>query len=279
MDAIGFGAAGRLRRDAAITITPGFLKRVSGPGMAIPHLRSRQDMRLVDNLVDRFPPLADQRGWGVTFGRELNATDDRGLFASSPGAISIVEGKHLSPFVVDVNRCDRWIADSEALKTRTVWAATQRPRLAYRDVASSSNRVTLIAAMLPRQTVAVHTVFCMKTRLPLRDQSFLCGMLNSLVANYLVRLWVTTHLGTTTVERLPMPRPDSRSDGYRVVATLAHQLSRSAADWNGAYVRLQAMAARLYGVSGEDLRLVLDSFPLVEDEIRQAVAAAFAELG
>ncbi|MCX6538184.1 MAG: N-6 DNA methylase [Acidobacteria bacterium] len=279
LDTIVSGAARRLSRDSAVTITPEFLKRVSGPGMAIPHLRTRQDMRLVEQLVERFPPLADRRGWGATFGRELNATDDRGLFTTSPGDIPIVEGKHVDPFVVHVSECDQWIASPEALMPRTVWRAARRPRLAYRDVASSSNRLTLIAAILPRHTMAVHTVFCLKTRMSLRDQTFLCGMLNSLVANYLARLWVTTHLGTTTVERLPMPRPDALSDEYARMAALAQQLGRPNRDWNAVYARLQAVAARLYGLSPEDLQLVLGSFPLVDDAIRRAVVSAFVELG
>ena len=278
LDTIVSGAAGHLSRDSAVTMTPEFLKRVSGPGMAIPHLRSNPDMRLVRQLVDRFPPLADVRGWGATFGRELNATDDRGVFTASPGVVPVVEGKHVGPFIVRLSACDRWIANPDALRARAVWRAARRPRLAYRDVASSSNRLTLIAAILPRHTMAVHTVLCLKTRLPLRDQTFLCGMLNSLVANYLVRLWVTTHLGTTTVERLPMPRPDMRSDEYARLVALAHQLGRPCLDWNGVYARLQALAARLYGLAAEDLRLVLASFPLVDDAVRRAIAQAFSDL-
>lgn len=278
LDTIGAGAAGLARRDTAVTITQEYLKRVSGPGLAIPHLRNRHEMRLAGQLVDRFPALGDSRGWGARFGRELNATDDRGAFTASPGTVPIVEGKHVVPFAVHVSECDQWIADPESFKARTVWRTARRPRLAYRDVASSSNRLTLIAAILPRHTVAVHTVFCLKTRLPLRDQMFLCGMLNSFVTNFLARLWVTTHLGTTTVERLPMPRPDARSNTMARVVALAHELGRPGRDWNGVYVRLQALSARLYGLSKEDVRLVLGGFPLVDPAVRQGVVAAFDEL-
>ena len=278
LDGVGSSAVGSSRRNSAITLTPTFLKHVSGPGMAIPHLRSRQDKRLLGQLVDRFPSLSDNRGWGATFGRELNATDDRDIFTATPGVIPIVEGKHLAPFVVDVSECDRWIADPDATMPQAVSAASRRPRLAYRDVASSSNRLTLIAAMLPRRTVAVHTVFCLRTRLSLRDQTFLCGMLNSLVANYLVRPYVTTHLGTTTVERLPMPRPQTGSQEYARVVAMAHRLSRPCRDWDTVYAQLQGLVARLYGLSSEDLRLVLGSFPLVEAAVRRAVADAFAQL-
>ena len=74
-------------------------------------------------------------------------------------------------------------------------------------MAASTNRLTLICAIVPPGAVTVHTLFCLKDEMPLDDQVVLCCLLNSFVANYLVRLWVTTHLGTTTVERLPVPRP------------------------------------------------------------------------
>ena len=86
---------------------------------------------------------------------------------------------------------------------------TQRPRLAYRDVASATNRLTLIAAILPAGCVSTHTVFCLRTPLPLRDQHFLCGLFNSFVVNYLVRLRVTTHVTTATVEQLPIPTAET----------------------------------------------------------------------
>ena len=75
-------------------------------------------------------------------------------------------------------------------------------------MASATNRLTLIAAILPAGSVSTHTLFCLRTPLPLPSQHFLCGLFNSLVVNYLVRLRVTTHVTTTIVERLPVPRRD-----------------------------------------------------------------------
>src|SRR5207245_10571339 len=84
-------------------------------------------------------------------------------------------------------------------------ARHERPRLGYRDVASATNRLTLIAAILPAGCVSTHTVFCLRTPLRSRAQHFLCGLFNSFVVNFLVRLRVTTHVTTATVEQLPMP--------------------------------------------------------------------------
>jgi hypothetical protein len=213
--------------------------------------------------------------WNVSFGRELNATDDRGHFVAAPAAASecpIVEGKQIQPFVVDVRACRFAIRRNDA--SRLLGESFTRARLAYRDVASASNRLTLIAAILPPDVVSTHTLFCVKTDLDLEVQQFLCGMFNSFVANYLVRLRVSTHVTVAIVERLPVPRPSRDSTAFRMVVELSRRLAR-APDEAAAMTRLQAIAARLYGCTAEEFRLILDSFPLIPISER---AAALAEL-
>ena len=138
-----------------------------------------------------------------------------------------------------------------------------RPRLAYRDVASSTNRLSLIAAILPAGVVTTHSLFCLKTRLSSDNQAFLCGMLNSFVANYLVRRVMTTHLGSATVEglRVPKPRYDSVGIQERLWSLLAR--AREAARSEPDHARLQALAARCYGLTVGDFEHVLSTFPLV----------------
>ena len=86
--------------------------------------------------------------------------------ADGKSVLPIVEGKQLSPFQVDVDRSAS--AFRSRRRRRCSSAPTfDRDRIAYRDVASATNKLTLIAAMLPRGTVSTHTVFCLKT--PLDD--------------------------------------------------------------------------------------------------------------
>ena len=47
------------------------------------------------------------------------------------------------------------------------------------------------------------------------EQAFLCGIFNSFVANYLVRLRVGTHVTTSIIGRLPVPRPPRDSAVFR----------------------------------------------------------------
>ena len=73
----------------------------------------------------------------------------------------------------------------ELRRARAAVGCAAAARLAYRDIASATNRLTLIAAIVPARAVTTHTLFCLKTPLPLDAQQVLCALLNSFVANYL----------------------------------------------------------------------------------------------
>jgi len=148
-------------------------------------------------------------------------------------------------------------------------ASFERERIAYRDVASATNRLTLIAGLLPKGTLSTHTVFVLKTPLAIEAQWCLLGLLNSLIANYLVRLRVTTHVTTALMSRLPVPRPLAGSAEFRELAALARRLSDTGIESApNEYARLNAVVARLYGLSGDDYGQVVASFPLLPRTLR-----------
>ncbi len=254
------------------------LERLSPGDLSIPDVRSAQDLALLEKIAARAPALGAKEGWGVGFGRELNATDDARHFTGKRDGLPVLEGKHVEPFSVsipdDVRRLPVALADAPS----GIPGRFGRARLAYRDVASATNRLTLIAAIVPAGCATVHTLFCLKTPLPLRDQAFLCGILNSLVANYLVRLRVTTHVTVGIVSRLPVPRPPEDSPLRRTIAALSFRLQRAPApEASSDYVRLQAHVARLYGLTTEELGWVLSTFPLIDGAAKEGIRAAFEE--
>ena len=217
-------------------------------------------------------------GWGAEFGRELNAADDRRHFERGGRGLPVLEGKHIEPFRVAAPSSGFRLpvdAASRLLDKSRTWG---RARLAYRDVASATNRLTLIAAIVPSGSVTVHTLFCLKTALSETAQDFLCGVFNSFVANYLVRLRVTMHVTTQVIAHLPVPRPDPASPLYVAIAGLAAQLRRSPApQQDPAYAELQAAVARLYRLTGDEFRHVLSTFPLIEDGTKAKSQRAFEE--
>ena len=154
-------------------------------------------------------------------------------------------------------------------------ASFARDRIAYRDVAGATNRLTLIAGLLPKQTISTHTVFVLKSALDADAQWCLLALLNSLVANYLVRLNVTTHVTTALMARLPVPKPPDKSADFRELAAMARGLAMTGIESApGAYARLNAMAARLYGLSHTDYAEVVASFPLLSQALREGCLKA-----
>jgi hypothetical protein len=195
----------------------------------------------------------------------------------NPSLLPVVEGKQLAPFQVAVGR-SAWAIPRAAAAAVLGAASFNRARLAYRDVAGATNTLTLMAAVLPPDTVSTHTVFVSKAVLPEPSQWCLLALLNSLVANFLVRVEVSTHVTTTLMARLPVPRP---ADGDPVIdrlAALARELSVAGiAAAPASYAALNAIAADLYGVSREQFRHVVATFPLVSESIRAQCLDAYTE--
>lgn len=257
-----------------VALTPALLRALGAGDLAFPDLPTAIDAALVERLAMRHPPLAAPGGWAVTFGRELNATDDSDCLAASSARSNpiVLEGRHLEPFRVRLDRAIRRADRAKVMARLGARAADiDRPRVAYREVAAATNRITLIAAIVPAGAVTVHTIFCCRTHLAAVDAGALCALLNSYVANYLVRRWVTTHVTATVMGRLPVPLPDART--RRLLAGDARGLARPGL--SAREPAYQARCARLYGLDARDFAHVLETFPLIEREVRDAALDAF----
>jgi len=257
----------------AVPVSRRLIEQLSGEQLAVPELRTPLDAAIAGRIAFSVPAAGDDGGWRLRFGRELNATDDRRHFNGSGEGLPVIEGKQIQPFTVDV-RASRHHVAPELVERVLGRRPFEQSRLTYRDVASSTNRLTLIAAVLPAGTITTHTLFCLKTPLDDEAQQFLAGMFNSFVANYIVRLRVTTHVTVSIVERLPVPKPARSSRSFRLVADHARALAANPGDAE-AQAQLQAAAARLYGLDREEFAHVLSTFPLVDEQVRTAALAAF----
>ena len=262
----------------AVGLPRSVIEKLSGDQLAIPDIRTRLDATIVSRVAFQFCSLSDDDGWGARFGRELNATDDRTHFVSHGGAgfCPVVEGKQVQPFAVDIAASGRFIAATRAARLLAS-GDFKRPRLAYRDVAASTNRLTLIAAIVPANVVTTHTLFCLRGATHPHVQLFLCAVFNSFVANYLVRMRVNTHVNVSIIEHLPVPRPEVDSVEFRTLVALSEQLGHDAAE-SSASAQLQATVARMYRLSVTEFRHVLDTFPLVSEAERAAAMHRFTPL-
>jgi hypothetical protein len=127
-----------------------------------------------------------------------------------------------------------------------------------------------MAAVLPQGVVSTHTVYCSRTALADDDAWCLAALLNSLVANFLVRLQMTTHVTTALMARLPVPRPRPGTPEHAALATGARALAghdsiEAAPD---EYAALDAQSAHLYGLTFAQYEHVVSTFPLLAPSLR-----------
>ena len=272
----GLTDAVALEQDAAasaqlVTVSRSRLEAWSPENLVIPEIPDAAALALLSGISSRVAGLADPAGWNIRFGRELNATDDRPHFVPLRGSrhrlLPIVEGKLLAPFRADMDRATFGITPTAAARL-VDRASFERPRIAYRDVASATNKLTLIAAVLPAGVISTHTVFVSKGALDDRDRWCLLGLMNSFVANYLVRLNVTTHVTSSMMARLPVPRPADGSAAFDQLVMLSRALATDFEAGSEHYARLNAIVAQLYGLTIEEYRHLLGTFPLIDQQIR-----------
>jgi hypothetical protein len=89
------------------------------------------------------------------------------------------------------------------------------------------------------------------------------------VANYLVRLQMTTHVTTALMARLPVPRPACGTAVHASLVALAQSLSSGGFEEQGdGYARLNALAARAYGLAADEYAHVVSTFPLLPASLR-----------
>jgi hypothetical protein len=248
--------------------------------LTIPEISNVTALGIVATLTERVPALGDPSGWQVRFGRELNATGDRPHFVRLADqrlpVLPVVEGKQLSPFRVDLERSQLGIPIKTASRLVDGSSTFDRDRIAYRDVASATNRLTLIAAILPRGTISTHTVFCLKSPLDKRSQWCLLALLNSFVANYLVRLQVTTHVTTALMARLPVPRPHRNSPEFNRLVELSRRIAAGGVENRSSdYAELNSIAAGLYALTPDDYAHILETFPLIAEPIRKLCLSTY----
>ncbi len=207
-----------------VRVSSGILLRIGGRSRRFPDVRSRDDLALLERLTSRFPTVGSAQSYGAAFGRELNITDDKHLF--SDRGLPVIEGKHIQPFVTDSGAA-RFRISAAAAAAAMPERRFEGPRLGYRDISAVSNRQALIAAVIPAGVVTTHTIFCLKTKLPLEQQHFLCACFNSEVLNRFVRLLMGGHLTTILVEGLPTPLWTG-SDRQKRIAKLARRHATAA---------------------------------------------------
>jgi hypothetical protein len=178
--------------------------------------------------------------------RELNATDDKDEFEFSKthGSWPVYKGESFERWNPETGVVYAWARPDhiiQVLQARRMnqirnrrsafygmpltWAAdlhtlpAMLPRIAWRDVARATDTRTVIAALIPPETVLVHQAYYLFWRdgSP-AAQAYVLGILSSLPFDWYARQMVESHVTVEFMRSAPVPRvPDENPLRRRVV--------------------------------------------------------------
>jgi hypothetical protein len=306
-EAISAGDLDRFLNDRTqhVTITLDVIRRLSPESMSVLEFRSTDEIRIAEKLY-QFPRLGEARDgdWNLRLCRELDMTNDSHLFKTSSGKtrLPLYEGKMINQFDARYAEPRYWVDERDAAEALGERQYLEH-RFAFREVARSTDARTMICALLPRNVIAGHTLVLQqrKTEPSFRglddaETLFVLGVFNSVTADWLLRQQVSAHVSMFYVYQLPMPRLSKGNRYFEEIVRRSAMLSCKTDDFVDVAVvagieppdraaeadtrvrltaEIDAIVAHLYGLTEQELSLILASFPLMPDTTKQQALETF----
>lgn len=281
------------------------IKRFAPTTWSFMEFKDDRDLEIVERIYADHPLLGDAVGrFGARYSAEFHMTNAAKHFVArakleregllgpeddtrdprvrarlrAAGYVPLYEGKSFwlhNPYFLGKGSSD---SVSEFVRAATVSAeletdAWQKPRIVFRDVASSTNQRTLVTSVIPP---AVHG-----NKAPSLDGLFdpfsLSGLLGSLTIDYLIRMKVSATINWFYAETLPVPDWSGADFGAHARG-LARRLNAISADFPepaedalvdpaerlAARLVLDALVSDLFGLHPDDLRHIATRFPIYD---------------
>jgi hypothetical protein len=285
--------------------------------LVVPEDKRQIDLDLLAKAF-RFPALGSEvaESWTLRLAKEFDSTNDSYLFrtAPAPHRLPLYEGRMIGPFTTGAGAPRYWLEEEEARRALLGRKADtgqrleyQGYRLGFRDGVRGSGEGPLVLAMLPPGVFSndkLPTALLRSTGgFDLPSSLFLCAVLNSSVAGYLLRQRAAASVTFSILSQLPVPRPQPGTSAFSSLVEIAARLTCTTPDfaglWQGAIGtfwfaeeaavdpaerarledELDGRVAHLYGLTEEELAHVLTTRPGVDEKAKEAVLAAYRTLG
>lgn len=173
--------------------------------------------------------------------------------------------------------------------------AAFKPRIAFRDIARSTDQRTVRTALIPPNVVVQNTApFLLWPNGDELDEAFLLGIMSSIPFDWYSRRFVEIHLSPHILYSLPIPRPARDNPLWQRTVALSGRLAavdQRYADWAAAVgvdygplepgvkedmiFELDAVVAHLYGLNADQLKHIFHTFHVGWD-YRARLRAALA---
>lgn len=296
-----------------ITMSREMIARFSPDSLSVMEFKSQRDYDVTAKIYGDHPllgtPVPDR--WNVKLTRELDMTNDRHLFNRQGRGLPLYEGKMIHQYDAYFKAPEYWVEEAPAaarLANRT-GTAYQRPRLAFRDIARSTDERTLIAAVLPPGSFANNKTPLAQIRDSADDERvtlYICALFNSFVLDYIIRQKISTTLNFFYVASLPVPRLTAGDPRFAALVARAARLVCTTAAFAPLWQAVTGqpwtptdgvrdpdqraalkdaidgiVARHVYGLTRDEFAHILTAFPLAlpDEAARARLLAAYDAAG
>jgi len=294
----------------ALWLKTALIRKLSPDSHSVMEFKSERDIAIAEKML-QFPLLGEKLAgvWNLVLANEFHMTNDSHLFKIEParGRLPLYEGKMIHQFNHRWGEPKYWIDEQEGRKAllgkredKGQVLDYQGYRLGFRDVASNTNERTMIATILPPAVFTGNTLINSYSPQNGLELLAITALLNSFVVDALIRQKVTAHCNMFYVYQLPIPRLTEKDPPFKPIVTRAAQLICTTPEFDELAkevgldnhkqgvtdsqqrtqlrAELDAMIAHLYGLTEEEFRHILMTFPLVKDDIKEATLLEYQKL-
>lgn len=311
----------------SVRINVDLVRKLSPDSLSVPEFKLPIDVNIASKLLSN-PSLSDsENGWGLElYGEELNMTRSAKLFRTKPTEYRVYEGGMIWHFDHQFSEPRYWVVENSlgeeflSKKAKRIAGIDEPPksmindyevyRMGIRKIASNTNERTLISTILPKKCLAGNSL---TVNFPfIHDEAHyselrhsnteilvLTALMNSYVADYILRSRMTTNLNLFFLYQLPIPRLTSDNKYFNPIVERSAKLicttdefdelakevglgsSRKGVRDEAKRAQLRAeldgIIAHVYGLTEEEFAHILTTFPIVEQSVKDAALEAYKE--
>jgi Alw26I/Eco31I/Esp3I family type II restriction m6 adenine DNA methyltransferase len=264
----------------APSISRSFLDRVVPDTHALVSARTTTELNILKK-IHSFPALGTRSSdsWNAHMARDLDETNDRHMLTSERTRYRFLKGRAVFPFLIKTDQLKHWIRpemyshrDGHCRVSRVIWRDVTRPNMARRMYSTVCPPGFAIGNSLnyivPNQTE--------------KEKIFLTAVMNSLVFEYRARqISRNSHMNMFVVSQIPIPRLACGNQYFNgIVHETQKILNNELVLGNeGAAIqaRIDAIVARMYGLTKKELGYLLGTYPRVNPEYKAQVMKEYQE--
>ncbi|MGJ5630218.1 DNA methyltransferase [Nostoc sp. CALU 1950] len=322
----------------SLQINVNMVCKLSPDTLSVMEFKNEVDIRIAEKMT-QFPLLSKkfEDKWNLIFHNEFHMTNDSHLYfkEQKPEMLPLYEGKIFHQFTHQWGKPKYWLNETEAVKqllslrqkhidkiiknlyiklpdNLEIALDYKSYRLAFRDIAASTNERSMIMTILPKNVFCPHTVSLEQVYdvrvedgkinpnyqlISNAEKLYICTIMNSYIIDTYLRRSITNHLSFFFVYATPVPRLTKNDRNFNDIVQRAAKLICTTPEFDelaqevglGSHqqgvtdeaeraklrAELDGMVAHLYGLTEDEFSYILTTFPIVNATVKEAALSAY----